>query len=244
MTLSNVQAVYPAGVFPWVDRVDQQDIVFAEDVNPLAAEIEAIETNVGTTPNVESSPPNGGQAITYPTLSSRVSDAMDNAQLPICTLGSPSFTCPNNTSGSLIPHQRRFDPFNCYNGTDFTAVASGWWVVTGTMVWDWWSDGYSEHRLCLNGFNNYIDCHSLDWEFSGNQIPQAEIFPQPIVTPRWWEFGKRPKGTSVTWQGLLNKGDRLSMLAENGTSNPGHTITNVSFKAIMIRTVSGNFTSG
>ncbi len=240
MTLSNVQAVYPNGVLPWTDRVDEVNIVFAEDVNPLAAEIEAIETSIGTTPNVEPSPPNGSSAITYPTLSSRVTDAMDNAQLPVVVLGNTTFTCPNNTSGTLVPHQRRFDPFNCFNGTDFTAVAAGWWVVTGTMTWDWWSDGYSDHRLCLNGFSNYLCHNQINWEFPGNTIPDGS----DLVTPRWWQFGKRSISTTVNWQGLLNKGDRLSMLAENGTSNPSHTITNISYKAIMIRTVSGSFTSG
>jgi len=258
MTLSNVQAVYPDGIFPWVDRVDEQDIVFAEDVNPLAAEIESIEQTIGTTPQIEPNPPQGGTPITYSSISSRISAAMDNSNLPVVSLGNSSFTCPNNTVGNLLPYFRRFDPFNCYNGSDVTVPASGWWIVTSTQTWDWWSDGYSCHRLCLNGIGGIIHEQFIDWEFSGNLVPNnpqfgvvdGQIVPVPTgsrlpnVFPRYWEFGKRPRQTTTTWQGLLNAGDRLSSTAENGTSNASHSISNMSFKAIMIKTVTGSFTSG
>lgn len=258
MPLSNVQAVYPNGIFPWIDRVDQQDIVFAEDVNPLASEIEAIETTIGTTPNVEPRPPQGGTPITYPSISSRISDAMNNTQLPVVSLGNPTFTCHNSSPGLLFPWFVHFDPFNCYNGTDITAPASGWWIVTATTQWSWWNDGFSHHMLCLNGFDNIMHEEFLDWEFSGNNVPinpsyevvDGQIVPVAAGTPfsftqpRWWQFGKRSRKTTVTWQGLLNKGDRLSVLGENGTSNPGHVLNNMSFKAIMIKSVSGNFVSG
>ena len=258
MPLSNVQAVYPNGIFPWSDRVDQQNIVFAQDPNSLAAEVEAIETTIGTTPNIEPNPPQGGTPLVYPSISARISDAMDNAQLPVVSLGNSSFTCPNNNAGILFPWFVHFDPFNCYNGTDITAPAAGWWIVTATTNWSWWGDGYSHHMLCLNGFGNILHEEFLDWEFSGNTVPinpsfvesGGEIIPVPqgtpfsFIQPRWWQFGKRPRRTTVTWQGLLNKGDRLSVLGENGTSNPGHNLNNMSFKAIMIKTVSGTFTSG
>lgn len=244
MTLSNVQPTYPAGIFPWTDRVDQQNIVFAEDVNPLAAEIESIENTIGTTPNVEPNPPQGGSPVVFASISARISAAMNNSQLPVVSLGNSSFTCPNNTSGSLIPHFVHFDPFNCFNGTDITAPAGGWWIVTTAQQWNWWNDGYSHHMLCLNGFNNILHEEFVDWEFPGNIVPISQTFPQALPTPRWWQFGKRPVRTTVTWQGLLNKGDRLSVLAENGTSNPGHVINNIILKAVMIKSVSGSFVSG
>lgn len=244
MPISNVQPVYPDGIFPWTDRVDQQDIVFAEDVNPIVAEIESIENTIGTTPNIEPSPPQGGGPVTYSSISSRITAAMDNSNLPVVSLGNSSFTCPNDSSGTLIPWQIRFDPFNCYNGTDVTAPASGWWIVTANHSWNWWNDGYSHHMLCLNGFGNILHEEFVDWEFSGNLVPVTTQVPSFFITPRWWLFGKRPRRTTVTWQGLLNKGDRLSVLAENGTSNPAHVLTGLNFKAIMIKTVSGTFTSG
>src|SRR6185437_10073479 len=116
-------------------------------------------------------PPQGGAPITYSSISTRISDAMDNANLPVVSLGNSSFTCPNTTSGSLFPWFVHFDPFNCYNGTDITAPAAGWWIVTATTNWSWWSDGFSHHMLCLNGFGNILHEEFLDWEFSGNQVP-------------------------------------------------------------------------
>lgn len=244
MTYSNVVPVYPNAVFPWVDRVDQVNIVFAEDVNPLASEIESIETTVGTTPQVESSPPNGGSPITFPSVSSRISAAMNNTELPTVSLGASTFTCPNNTSGSKVPYQVDFDPFGCYNGTDFTAPAGGWWIVTTVQNWSWWSDGYSHHMCCLNGLSNILHEDFIDWEFPGNLIPSVGSYPGPIVTPRWWEFGKRNVRSSTTWQGLLNAGDKISVYAENGTSNPSHSVSGLTLKAVMIKSVSGSFTSG
>lgn len=244
MPISNVQPVYPAGIFPWTDRVDQQNIDFAEDINSVAAEVESIENTIGTQPQVEPNPPQGGAPINYPSLSARISDAMDNAQLPYVSLGSSSFTCPNNTSGTFIPYQVHIDPFNCYNGNDVTCPASGWWIVSTVQTWGWWNDGYSHHVLCLNGFSNILHEDFIDWEFPGNLFPSGLSVPIQLLTPRWWQFGKRNIRSTVTWQGALHKGDRLSVLAENGTSNPAHVISGLNLKAIMVRTITGNFTSG
>jgi hypothetical protein len=252
MTLSNVQPVYPNGIFPWVDRVDQENIVFAEDVDSLAAEVESIENTIGTTPNIEPKPPQGGQPLVYSSISSRISDAMDNAQLPTVKLSNSSFTCGNNNAGFMLPYFVDFDPFRCYNGTDITVPASGWWIVTSTHTVDWWNDGYWHHYLCFNGFDNILDDDIIDWEFSGNVVPTVSFgdgfdlgFTEfPLVTPRWWQFGKRSRTTRTTWQGLLHAGDRVSTFAENGTSNAAHVARGLSVSAIMIKTVTGNFTSG
>lgn len=243
MTLSNVQPVYPNGIFPWTDRVDEEDIDFANDINSTVADLESVETTLGTTPQIEPSPPSGNP-ITYPTVSARISDAMDNSQLPYVSLGASTFTCPNNTSGNLIPYQRNLDPFNSYNGTDITAPASGWWIINTVQTWNWWNDGYSHHMLCLNGFGNILHEDFVNWEFPGNLFPTGLPVPVQLLQPRWWQFGKRNIRTTVTWQGPLHEGDRLSVLAENGTSNPAHVLSGLSFKGIMIRTITGTFTSG
>jgi hypothetical protein len=244
MTQSNVQPIYPQGIFPWTDRVDEENIVFAEDVNPLAAEIESIETTIGTTPNVEPYPPQGGSPLVYSSISSRISDAMDNAQLPTVKLSNSSITCNNNNAGFLCPFFVDFDPYRCYNGTDITVPASGWWIVSSTHTVNWWNDGYWHHYLCFNGFGNILHDDLIDWEFSGNLQPSYSGFPAPIVQPRWWQFGKRSRSTQTTWQGLLHEGDRLSTYVENGTSDAAHVATGLSISAIMIKTVTGSFTSG
>jgi hypothetical protein len=243
MTISNVQPVFPNGIFPWVDKVDQQDIDFAEDVNSIAAEVESVENTIGTTPQVESNPPTGNP-VTYSTVSARISDAMDNAQLPYVSLSSSSFTCPNNSAGNFIPYQVHLDPFNCYNGTDIACPANGWWFVSTVQTWNWWNDGYSHHMLCLNGFGNILHEDFVNWEFPGNLYPGGLSQPVQLITPRWWQFGKRNIRTQVMWQGALHKGDRLSVLAENGTSNAQHVINGLTLKASMLRTISGNFVSG
>src|SRR6266478_5160794 len=93
MTLSNVKPVYPNSIFPWLDRVDNQDIDFANDINSVVAEVESTETILGTRPQVEAAPPTGG-AVSYSTVSSRISDAMTNAQMPFASLTMSSLTVP------------------------------------------------------------------------------------------------------------------------------------------------------
>lgn len=243
MTLSNIVPVYPNGIFPWVDRVDQQDIDFAEDINSVAAEVESIENVIGENPQIEPKPPSGSP-IAYSSISSRISDAMNNTQLPVVSLGASSFTCPNNTAGNLIPYQIDLDPFNCYNGTDVVCPVSGWWFVSTVQTWNWWNDGYSCHRLCLNGFGNILHEDFVDWEFSGNLFPNGLPLPVQLLEPRWWQFGKRSRRTSVMWQGPLHKGDRFSVLSENGTSNAAHVIQGLTLKAACLKTLTGTFTSG
>jgi hypothetical protein len=244
MPISNIQPVYPDGIFPWVDRVDQQDIDFAEDINSVAAEVEAIETTVGETPQIEPNPPSGNGPINYSSISTRITDAMNNTNLPTVKLNNSSFTCGNNSSGFLVPFFVDFDPFECYNGTDITVPASGWWIVTSTHTVDWWNDGYWHHYLCFNGLGNILDDDLIDWQFSGNLFPTGLSLPVQLLQPRWWQFGKRSRTTRTTWQGLLHKGDRLSTFTENGTSNSNHVARGLSIAAIMVKAVSGNFTSG
>lgn len=245
--MSNVQPVYPNGTFAWTDRVDEQDIDFANDINSVASEVISTESTLGVNAQIEPNPPSG-IPINYPTVSARITDAMNNNQLPVVSLGNSQFTCGNNSSGSLINYKINYDPFGCYNGTDITCPVDGWWIISGTQTWNWWNDGYSHHMLCFNGFGNILHEDFVDWEFSGNAVPGLNgtggFFGVPIVTPRWWVFGKRPRRTQVWWQGPLHEGDRLSVLAENGTSNAAHVISGLTLKATCTRRISGSFVSG
>ena len=252
MTTSNVQSVYPNGVFPWVDKVDNQDIDFAANINSLAAEIESVETTVGTTPQIESSPPTG-LPVSYSTVSSRISDAMNNAQLPYSTLLNSSMSVGNISSGVKVPFLASLDPYSCFNGNDLTIPAEGWWIITSTAQWSWWSNGYSHQSLTLNGSSNILDEFVLNWEFPGNIQPlgytvDGTYVPTVIATvpPRWQKYGNRPIKTKVLFNGPLHSGDVISVYLENGTSNSFQTVTNVNLHAQMIRTMpaSISFTSG
>lgn len=251
-TISNVKPVYPGGVLPWTDKIDNSDIDFANNVNTLAAEVESIETSVGTNPEIEPSPPTG-LPVNYTSLSARVSDAMSGAKLPYCTLLATNVQVNNISSGIRVLFNPSLDPFNCYNGNDITIPVNGWWIISTIVQWSWWNNGYSHVFLTLNGANGILHDEVLNWEFPGNIQPlsyTAEGFPiigtLPGGTPRWQKYGNRSIKTGITFNGPLHKGDVISVYLENGTTNPFQTCTNINLHAAMLRTIppTTTFTSG
>ena len=253
MTQSNVKPVYPSGIFPWTDKVDNSDIDFAANVNSLASEVESIETTLGTNAQNEPLPP-VGNPVNYSTVSARISDAMSNAQLPYAVLQSGSMTVGNNDAGELVRFTASLDPYKMYNGNDITIPVNGWWFVSSSVLWNWWTTGYSHHFMTLNGSTNILDETVLNWEFPGNIQPLSytadgfPISPPPVIStpPRWQLFGRRPLKTSTLFHGPLHAGDRISVWLENGTSNSFFSVTNLSMHAYLLRTIppSVTFTSG
>jgi hypothetical protein len=230
--MTNVVPVFPNGIFSWIDRVDQQSVDFAGDINSVASDLISVESTLGTNPQKEPSPPSGGTPLTYATVSARISDAMQGAQLPVCVLsGIPAIV--NNTSAGLLNNYTvAYDPFSYFNGTDITIKNAGWYIVNAHQYWTWWNDGFAHQFLTVNGSSNILDEDLVDWEFSGNGADESDE-----STPRWQVVGLRSRITRNFWQGRLNKGDRLSILSENGSSNTNMKISSMVFTAAMLRTL-------
>lgn len=242
MTVSNVKPIYPAGIFPWTDRIDNQSVDFANDINSTVAEVESIENTIGTSPLTQTVPV--GIPVNYSTVSSRITDAMVNAQMPYCTLLLSNSVVSNNVTSQIVQYQASLDPYNMFNGTDITIPANGWWYITSRELWGWWNDGYVHQMLALNGASRIMDEQLIDWAFSGNVTPTTggPTPPQPL----WWTRGRRGLRTVVSFEGALHAGDRISVYNENGTSNPSINVTNLMLKAYMSRTIppSVTFVSG
>lgn len=238
--MSNVVPVYPSGIFTWTDKVDLQDADLAENINSVASDLISVENTLGTNPEIESQMPVGNPK-TYSNVSNRISDAMNNNNLPVCTIAVAQFYVNNSSSGSRNAYQIALDPFNMFNGTDLTIPANGWYILSSFQRWDWWNDGFSHHYKTLNGQSNIIDEDVVDWTFAGNVVQGTN---NPGLLPRWQIFGKRPICTKTWWQGALHEGDRISVYSENGTSNAAHHVSNSLLKACMVRSLEGTFTSG
>jgi hypothetical protein len=234
--MTSVQAIYPNAIFSWTDKVDEVNVVFAVDPNSIAADLIAVENTLGTNPQTEPSPPLGNP-VTYTSVSARITDAMNCAQMPVAEISSASATCPNTIGGQVNQYRKIYDPYGAFNGVDITIPADGWWIITTTQTWSQWDSGYSHHSLCLNGIGNILCDHLVNWEFPGNSTFNG-------IPGRWQQFGLRPITSYTTWQGLCHAGDRFSGVSENGTTNASQNITSLSMKASMIRGVTGNFTSG
>lgn len=231
--MSNVTPIYPNGIFSWTDRVDQVNVDFANDINSVASDLISIETVLGTNPQVEPHPPNGSLPVTYANVSSRITDAMQNNQLPVTILRASPFTVNNSSAGQLTPFNAIYDPFSMYNGTDMTIKQDGWYVFTVHQTWSWWNDGFSHTFLTTNG--NTVEEDVIDWEFAGNGNDKSDQ-----STPRWQRFGLRSRIAHLVWQGRCSAGERISVLAENGTSNSNMQVTYTAFKTHMVKTLPVN----
>lgn len=245
MSLSNVKPVYPNGIIQWVDRVDNVSIDYANDINSVVSDLESVEITLGANPQVESNPPTG-MPITYNTVSDRISDAMSNSNLPVCSLSANQQAFSNVSVGHFNNYQKNYDPYKMHNGTDVTAPINGWYSVNATQVWTWQRNGYVYTALCLNGTSNIISDDLIDWQFSGNVVTGIVGNAVSPGLPRWQQFGLRNRLASLSWEGLLHEGDRLSVTSENGTSTSSVTATNMFLKVACLRTLPSNtqFTSG
>lgn len=228
-------AVYPNSVLSWIPRVDQVNVIYANDPNTLAVEVQAVEATVGTIPQIESSPP-AGNSVTYPTLSGRVSAANNNALSPYCSVANAAgfFINQGQQSFNHYPTQMS-DPYSIWNGTDLSIPTSGWWSIRADQKWNQHGNNFSGLNilfLYLNG--SWIDLAIWDWSvaIAANQ----HNYPTNILGANGW--------TKLTWEGLLHKNDHLQLLSANATYCPGIQITNMTLKAFCHRTVSTPFTSG
>lgn len=220
---------YPNSVFFWQPRIDQQNIVYANDPNTIASEIQAIESTIGTNPNWEFSPPTGS-AVQYPTMSARVSAAMNNTELPYAVLTNlPGFFIG---AGSQIynSYSRLADPYNIWNGTVGTVPCTGWWSIFGQQKWNQHGDNFHGGNIqfiYVNG--SWVEADLWNWnEFFGDT---AFTYANIVTDANGF--------TSPRWEGILNKGDKIQILSVNSTFCPGIQVNFSRLFMMCHRTISG-----
>lgn len=228
------KATYPGGIFQWTPRVDVTNIVFANDPNSLATEIQGVETTIGTNPQIEASPP-AGSAVTYATLSARVSAANNNSNIPYAVLKNIAGFFINAGQQKFNTYNTVSDPYGIWNGQDLTIPCAGYWSLHADQKWNQHGNNFRGGNvlfLYLNG--NWIASDIWDWSaaFGNTQYNYASNVFQSNGYTR------------LAWEGLLNKGDRIQILSANSTFCPGIQITNMSLHTHCVRTVSGSFQSG
>lgn len=203
------QAVFPKSIVSWTDRVDEQDVIFANDPNSLAAEIIATETALGALPQQEKSPFTGNP-VTYGSVDARISDAAAGNLNPYVSVTTSSFFVfnqqgPGSRFGHINTFQKVYDPFGFYNGTDITVQVSGLYLIQGQQSWDWHDSGYLFHSLFIDGL--WYCGHRWDWNFG-------------LFGPSFYQ-DSRPATTAFTTLAPIAAGKRVQVVSENGTSrNP------------------------
>lgn len=233
-------AVYPNSVLSWTPRVDQVNVVYANDPNTLAVEVQAVEATVGTTPQVESSPP-AGSPVAYSTLSSRVSAANNNALLPYVSVSNtPGFFIGQGAQQWNRYPTQVADPYSIWNGSTLTIPTSGWWSIRADQKWNQHGNNFYGLNLLFLYLNwVWIDVDLWVWNNTigtGQPYSGAPNYPSNIMGSNGW--------TRLIWEGLLHKNDNIALLSANATYCPGIQITNMNLKAFCHRTISGSFVSG
>jgi hypothetical protein len=221
-------AIFPNSILSWTNRVDQVNVIWANDPNTLAAEIIAIENTLGVTPQVEENP-YAGNPITYNSVGARISDVLAGNQMPYCSVSVSQDAVYNNQGpGTFFGHvntfQKIYDPFGFYNGSDITIQASGLYLITGSQQWGWHDSGYLRHSLYCGGV--WFAGMRWDWNFAD-------------FGPAFYE-PSRPANTSFTWLGPLAAGTRVQVISENGTSFNPFPISNSWMRLYCLRKLPPN----
>lgn len=220
-----MSSIYPDGVVSWVPRINNVDIIWANDPNSLADELIAIESIVGVNPQIETGV-SSGSPITYATVSDRIAALARGVNLPYVTL--------ENVTRTPIRHGDRYfhtygpasynaDPFNMYNGADITVPADGIWVMFSKTHWDSEGrdiDGFCQHHMYLN--DEWIDFDTWRWDF-----PNSYYWPRDIIG----NLGIN----KLTYLGPLHKGDRFQLMSINGCSFSPLSVAYSTLRAQMIR---------
>lgn len=232
-------AAYPNAIFNWgTDRVDEIDVDWAEDVNSLAADLTAVEVTLGDNPQNEPYLPIDSTGFNnagpdFSTVTQRISAVTNGTMIPVVSLSFDELYIPSTFYCGAGTHygfwntwEVAYDPFECYNGTDITCPASGWWIISSGQWWDYWTTGYHRHSFWCEG--NFYRHDFWSWDFPGNRRGGC-----------WWtnDFVQRPTYTNTTWQGVILEGQRMQILSENGCPDTPHRAFNGDFKATWVRSV-------
>ncbi len=221
--------IYPQSTLPWTPRVDEIDVVWANDVNTLAADLISVESTVGEMPQVEKSP-YYGPAVSYATVDARISDTLAGTLHPYVELNASNFYCYNTDRwgasgyGHLNSYNRVYDSGGCYNGSDITVPCSGLWLITGRQTWEWHNNGYCFHHLYCGG--NWCCGHRWDWNFAS-------------TGPGYYE-PDRQLTTAFSFLGPLAEGTRVQSVSENGTSRNPYQVISSNLRAYCLRKLPAN----
>lgn len=220
-----MSAAYPSALLNWTQRVNSQT-VFAADPNTLAAEIDAIETFVGTNPHIESAALTGGTK-SYTNLSQRVSQTMLQTGHPYVQLGTTAGPNISYASGSTHVQHIGFNSVNSWpkyiSGGNIVIQDAGVWLINAKVTWDYATSGWVQHIL-------YAGSGALRRAvFSYDQFPKggSNNYGERFIN----QYGY----TETTFLGKLTAGTVISVSGGNYTNRNPLLIESSSLSAYFLR---------
>ena len=215
-------SIYPNGIFSWVDKRNLYDDVDANDINDLAHEIIAIETQLGALMNALTMVENEVDQTDADlqsldnnlsrTIITKFNSLKD--QLNWIALGKQAYgaeATASNVNLPITPKNRPYppnlitldepatghDPMSMWNGTGFTLKTGGLWMMAGHVEISLQSTGPNDN----DNFGTYEASITLN----GSRWTRGLDRRYPDVDGYWHDvflepscFGWFPAGTRVT----------------------------------------------
>jgi hypothetical protein len=221
-------AAYPNSLLNWTARVNSQTVQ-AADPNTLAAEIDAIESAIGTNPQNEPSPLTNS-VVSYANLSQRVSAAYLQSGHPYIGI-SGSFNVSHSASLVFNPGTptRPTGPpgtvYPAYVGVsgNITIQDSGLWLINANQSWDYAQSGWVQHVLYVAGAQVRRSVFSYDQFPSGGSNSFGERFIN--------QYGM----TETTYLGRINAGSVVRVASGNYTNRSPILVESATLTAYYLR---------
>lgn len=206
-------ASYPGATLSWTSRINSQTI-YAADPNTLAAEIDAIETYVGTNPHHEPHALTGGTK-TFSNMSARLSSAMLQDQHPYYEIYRSTNQNISHSTASTHVQQNYFttekSSWSGYgiSGGTVKIKDAGVWLIHATQKWNYTSSGWVQMQLLSGG--SILD----------RDIFNYSLFPRSGSNSYGERFLNDDAYTHTSFLGRLGAGSVISVSSGNYTnSNP------------------------
>lgn len=199
-------AVYPNAVKQFTNNVDQQDIVFAADMNDVQSEIQAVQIALGTVPSATSNYVlDGGRKVEYGTVKARLDAMQGNLSIPSVGMvqGWGPEQWPNRAWKQYNGYVTDRDEFKYGKGYGFLTKDAGWWLLFLSAIWDFNATGYRTIQLYASG-------SSIDAELSRDQRLAAATLGTTINQQSSY-FGFIPAGTQIRTNIYQNSGGLLNL---------------------------------
>lgn len=227
--MANPQPIFPKALLSWTPRIDEVDTIWANDPNTLASDLISVESTLGTMPQVEKSP-YVGNPVTYANVDARITDTLSGTLNPYVSMTADNFKVYNNQGsgsafGQYVSFNKVYDPYGYYNGSDITIQTTGLYLISGVQSWAWNASGYLHHSLYIAGVWNAGDM----WDWGGF----ASTGPGHYAD-------NRNATTEFTWMGAIPAGQRVRVVAENGTSKNPYPVINSWLRLYCLRKLPPN----
>jgi len=224
-------AAYPQALFSWTNRVNGQT-VYAADPNELAAEVDAIESTLGT--NAENEPAPLTNAVSkYATVSARISAAGLQTGHPYVTMVSKNFkvshslTPPFNPGATSKPTGAPGTVYPAYYGTggNLTIQDAGLWHIEVNQIW-------------LNAPSGWV----MTDLYVGSGVVSRDVFsydqfPKSGSNAYGEKFVNLSGHTHNSYMGVIGKGTVVRVASQNCTPTSPLTVSFSNLTAYFLRPV-------